>query len=61
MADDVDAAQVQIEAMTKNPRRRPEGPAAVGHCLNCEVKLAPPQRWCDWECQQDWLMRQGRT
>lgn len=62
MTDIVDAAQVQIEAQTAHPIKRPEGPAPVGYCLNCgpEVKLAKPLRWCDADCQSDWTRRQRR-
>lgn len=35
-------------------QRMPEGPAPTGHCLNCEARLAPRQRWCDVNCRADW-------
>lgn len=35
-------------------QRRPDGPAATGHCLNCDAHLAPKQRWCDAGCRDDW-------
>lgn len=63
MADIADAAQVQIDAMTNNPPRRPEGPRPVGYCLNCgpDEPLPLPQRWCDGDCQHDWSRRTGIT
>lgn len=35
-------------------QRKPEGPAAIGYCLNCEAHLAPKQRWCDAHCRDDY-------
>ena len=34
--------------------RKPEGPPACGHCLNCEALLKPGLRWCDEDCLHDW-------
>lgn len=35
---------------------------AIGHCLNCgpEVPLPPGKRWCDPDCRDDFLRREGR-
>lgn len=35
-------------------QRAPEGPEATGHCLNCDARLGPKQRWCDVNCRTDW-------
>lgn len=35
-------------------QRKPDGPDATGHCLNCDARLAPKQRWCDVNCREDW-------
>lgn len=53
--DDIDRAQVNIEALTKNPPRKPEGPAATGFCLNCDHPLPEGLRWCDGLCRDDWV------
>ena len=36
--------------------RKPEGPAAVGYCLNCgpDTKLPNGMRWCNADCRNDW-------
>lgn len=39
-------------------QRKPEGPAATGHCLNCDARLAPKLRWCDTNCRDDWSKTQ---
>lgn len=40
--------------------RKQEGPAAVGHCLNCgpDKPLRAGHRWCDTDCRDDWEARQ---
>lgn len=40
--------------------RKPEGPAATGHCLNCGDDLDGGQRWCDADCRVDWEARTAR-
>jgi hypothetical protein len=35
-------------------QRKPDGPDATGHCLNCDARLLPKQRWCDVMCREDW-------
>lgn len=39
--------------------RKPAGPAATGHCLNCGPDVALPAgwRWCDTDCRDDWEAR----
>lgn len=39
-------------------QRKPEGPDATGHCLNCDAHLAPKQRWCDVNCRDDYEKQQ---
>lgn len=38
--------------------RKPEGPAAVGHCLYCGEDLPGAARWCDAECRDDYEVEQ---
>lgn len=47
-----EAAEIFREAALS--QRKPEGPVATGHCLNCDARLAPKQRWCDALCRDDW-------
>jgi len=62
MADLVDQAQQQAAPLNTTDHRRPEGPKATGQCLNCETPQPPGQRWCDWECKQDYDLRMsGQT
>lgn len=57
MADIADQAQIQVDALTSNPKLRPAGPAVTGFCLNCgpDVPLPHPHRWCDAACRDDHL------
>lgn len=57
--DEVDVAQANIDAYTRNPKKKPEGPRAVGYCLNCgpDEPLPQPMRWCDGDCFSDWSKR----
>lgn len=41
--------------------RKPTGPAACGHCHNCETPLPEGERWCDADCRTDWEKREGRA
>lgn len=47
-----DAAEVFRKAALS--QRAPDGPPATGHCLNCDARLGPRQRWCDVMCRADW-------
>lgn len=60
--DLADQAQVQAAPLNTVDHKRPEGPAYIGHCLNCgpDVPLPAPQRWCDSDCSNDWHQRQRR-
>jgi len=55
-------AAAEIFRRSALSQKQPEGPAATGHCLNCEAKLPPKQRWCDSSCRDDWekAQRAGR-
>lgn len=63
MADPIDEAQAINEAHLERSlkKRRPEGPAPAGYCLNplCELDLPDGQRWCDAECRDEWERRSG--
>jgi hypothetical protein len=39
-------------------QRQPEGPTAIGYCLNCDARLATGLRWCDAACRDDWEKQQ---
>lgn len=56
MADDADRADAALEVLlaAQLARRMPPAPAAIGECLNCGEPLAPPLRWCDAACRDDW-------
>jgi hypothetical protein len=54
--DEVDRAQVQVEALTRYPQKKPEGPPPAGYCLYCAEPLPHPQRWCDPHCRDDWAV-----
>lgn len=56
------ADQAQAAPLNTIDHKRPEGPAYIGHCLNCgpDVELAHPLRWCNADCQQDWEHRNRR-
>jgi len=32
----------------------------TGKCLCCEEPLAPPLRWCDSDCRDDWQIERDR-
>lgn len=32
----------------------------TGYCLNCEEKLEDNKRFCDQNCAEDFLLRQGK-
>lgn len=60
MSDLADHAQNLIELALKYSLERykkPNAPASEGKCLNCQEPIAPPQRWCDADCRNDWSKR----
>ena len=54
--DIIDQANEAAEVFRRSAlsQRAPEGPAATGHCLNCEARLRVGSRWCDVHCREDW-------
>ena len=34
--------------------RKPDGPAATGHCLYCNAELPFGHRWCNSDCREDY-------
>jgi hypothetical protein len=57
MADEIDKASEREEIARQSAMltsKRPEGPAASGHCLYCNARLPQPMRWCDAECRNEW-------
>lgn len=62
MSDDADRAEEQEQMLRQvaMATRRRDGPAFTGFCANCGEPIAPPLRWCDVECRDDWTKREGR-
>ena len=55
MADDADRADQEVERALKEVlARRPEGPAANGHCHYCGEPVPDGMRWCDVDCRDAW-------
>jgi hypothetical protein len=59
MANEADQAseieELFLSVSLANSRNQSvDSPKAKGACLNCEDKLAPPLRWCDSDCRDDW-------
>jgi hypothetical protein len=54
--DIIDQANETAEIFRRSAlsQRKPDGPEATGHCLNCDARLAARQRWCDAPCRDDW-------
>jgi hypothetical protein len=52
------AAMEELRRRAALAVRKPEAPAANGHCLNCDAHVAPKQRWCDVNCRDDWQKTQ---
>ena len=55
-SDLIDQANEAAEIFRRSAlsQRAPEGPAATGHCFNCDARLKPGLRWCDAPCRDDW-------
>lgn len=55
-ADPIDQACAQEAMFTAAAAayRKPEGPAATGHCLFCDEPLEEGRRWCDADCRNGW-------
>lgn len=62
MADIIDRASEveELERRAALSRRQPNGPAATGHCLNCETPMPDGRRWCDADCRDDWEKERRR-
>jgi hypothetical protein len=62
-ADNSDLAtqQEQVFLAAAMSHRKPEGPIACGHCLNCEEPLPRGARWCDADCRTDWEKREAQS
>jgi hypothetical protein len=59
MANEGDFAQETEElfqrvSLANSLAKNVNSPKAIGKCLNCDEKLAPPKRWCDSFCRDDW-------
>lgn len=54
--DIIDQGNEAAEIFRKSAlsQRKPDGPEATGHCLNCDARLAPKLRWCNADCRTDW-------
>ncbi|PZQ21150.1 MAG: hypothetical protein DI569_12860 [Sphingopyxis macrogoltabida] len=62
MADIIDRA-AELEEMNRADalaRRKPDGPPATGHCLNCGEPMPEGRRWCDADCRDDWQAERAR-
>ena len=61
MPDELDKAQEHIEreeAFRKKYTKPPEPEhECTGQCLNCDAKVGEGLRWCDNDCQEDFLKR----
>ena len=58
---DLATQQEQMYLDAALAHRKPVGPTACGHCLNCEAPLDYPERWCDADCCADWEQRESRA
>ena len=62
--DEADISDERMEAemsarlkhMRENQAKEAE---ATGSCLNCFEPLPIPKRWCDSDCQHDWIRRKA--
>lgn len=53
-ASDLATAHEQMFLKSALQVRKPEGPAPVGRCLNCDATVPAGVRWCDEDCRHDW-------
>lgn len=53
--DDATMREEQFREMALN-NRKPDGPAATGHCLYCNAALPNGRRFCDEWCREDWSL-----
>ena len=57
---DITAERLEREMARLLRLRRASGPQPTGACLWCGAPLAPPLRWCDADCRDDWEKRLQR-
>ena len=62
MPDEADKAEHQEQMLRQAAiaTRRKAGPQFTGFCANCGEEVAPPLRWCNVDCREDWAKREGR-
>lgn len=62
MSDIADKAEEQEEMARQAALiiRRREGPKWTGRCLNCGELVERPFRWCNEDCREDWMKREGK-
>jgi uncharacterized OB-fold protein len=60
--DDAEKAEHQEEMARQFAliARRRIGPAFTGRCANCGEVIERPWRWCNEDCREDWMKREGR-
>lgn len=59
MANEADQASELEElfltvSLANSRSKMVDSPVAKGVCLYCDERLAPPLRWCDKDCRDDW-------
>ena len=59
IADSAEHQEEQARRMALLVRKKP-GPEFTGLCANCEANLGPTMRWCDADCRDDWVKREGQ-
>lgn len=62
MADEIYLASLRMDSLIVGKveqarRKAATAQAAIGKCLNCQTELAPPLRWCNGDCRDDWQAR----
>lgn len=63
MSDNLDIASEREELARQSALltcKKPEGPAATGHCLYCSERLPKPMRWCNADCRTEYEFEQTR-
>lgn len=62
MPDFADKSSSVEQFLRKNAlaQRKPTGPSATGHCLNCGLEQEDKlRRWCDATCRDIWEAKRG--
>ena len=59
--NDMSSAAEEMARIAAAQFRKPEGPAATGECLNCGESLPDGLRWCDADCQHDYIRREAMS